>query len=266
MAIKSVKPGGYGPNQTPRASELAQVDERLATYGLDASIAGDTVTGVLSLEQSPYALGTHPKITAFGDVRASHADAKIETANGGRLVLGDGDVPQYNPATRTRKVRVSFLEAHRSNPHLSSGIVDSGDASVVDPASGGIYSAPPGFGAAYHLTIEKPMDGAALSSVRLWFYFRDDPGSTINVGVVIGREAVPVGGVTGLTVMGGNAATYGYVSGTIQTLNVTGLVSNTIDLQTYTYFLQMTSCVSQFIVYTAYELNYTSIADERFTQ
>lgn len=271
MAIPPVKPGGYGPLDVPRAAELAQIDERLAARGLD-SLGADTVTGTLSLAQDPNHPIVHPTFSGGGcSVSAAGAIISTVPGSGGRLVLGDNDYPTYT-ATRSRSIYVSALEACRSSP----AIATSGNKLVVDQASGGVYAA------AYSdfvLPIAKPHDGATLFELFVYCFYTASPtiqASVTNLILVRWGVAVGYSGGGSPVILGQYApGALGYNAGLPITLAMGGgfngvtFTNNVLDLQTYSYgiFVRFASPpTGANLVFTGYRINYTAIADERFTQ
>lgn len=255
MTIRPVKPGGWAKGMVPRAAELAQIDERLSTFGLDSE-GPDTVTGVLSLTQDPAHPGTHPQIVTGAGSTVQVTNGRVDTKNGGRFILGDGDVPEFvSPVTR--RVRISSLEACRSA--YTSGPAGN-SLSVVGGI--GITSAVAG-SQDVTFALPKPHDGATLTSLKVWLYFTDPSVASISYTAILTRVTAATG-VASTVVMGTASATASY-SAIPQAVTLSGLVSNVIDLSTYDYSLFWRSPLLG-VALTAIELNFGSIGDEGFTQ
>jgi hypothetical protein len=273
MAIKPVRPGGWGPNFISTPPEPAQIDQRLAAQGL--ALAGDTVTGTLSVVQDPLHPGTFPILTGSATVTA--AGAVMGTGpNGGKLVCS-GSVPTYS-ANRTRRVRFSPLEVTRSAPAFSGTDITAGYPAVIDPVSGGIMSAPghttQGFGflpdCQFGIPITKPHDGATLDSVTVYYFFT---GSTSLIVYASGRLTVrKVNTTTGATTTFGPSASFPTALSPANTIlsdaTLTG-INDVIDLTSYVYrvIVQLPAySTSNNFIWTGVEVNYKTIIDERFTQ
>lgn len=269
MAIPPTKLGGYGPLDVPRVAEFVEMDELLATRGLDAK-GNDTATGTLSLQQSTYQPGTPP--TLSGGVNMSGAGSSVYTANGGRLVLGGAtEFPVYT-TPHNRTVRTSMLEVRRSKEKFdvpTHTTIIAGNVLVIDDVSGGVYNSIKTSGSYIQIPITKPMDGAQLNEVQLFFFMPDgSPSAVLSLAVYRLNPAVSplVGG--GATSLGTPVSgTYTSGGGVIQALIVTG-ITETIDLSTYTYSAVLTESVSvaKSVIYLAHQERYSTIADERFTQ
>lgn len=259
MAIAPVKPGGWARYGVLRSSEFAQIDERLSTFGLDA-IAADTVTGKLSFQQDPTHAGIHPTITINGGgfLELQAANARIRTANGGRFVLGDGDVPTYS-ATRSRRVKIPLIDAGMSSSFGGSH----GNQALVHRPSGGLTSA--SSYAQFPLSLPKPQDGATIADITVYFFFTDPTIVGANVGLQIATW--PTSGVQSLVIIGGASATYNYAGGAVQTLFVNAFSSPIVlALATQRVAMLLQPDFADKWVGTAYEVHYTGVAGEGFSQ
>jgi len=284
MSIKPVRPGGYAQNMVPTAVELAQIDQRLSTYGIDTLPAGDTVTGILSLKQDPLNPGTHPKMT--GTLSPTVAGAVAGTGPGGGSLICSGSVPTYT-AARPRRVRISPLELMRSSPTGSP--ITSGCAPVVDPQSGGVTQ---GLTTtlAYFFPITKPQDGATFLSFVAYYYVPNLPAATSGqMQIIAYRRNVLTGA---LDLLGenqvnksGSPATW-YANGAPQSIQVSTTVgtipignvtfaphgTDPIALATYSYIIGVggtgwgVSGDLPLPVITGVEINYANVLDERLHQ
>jgi hypothetical protein len=151
----------------------------LATYGTD-SVGTDSVSGYWSLAQDPYH-STAPSFTV--PIAITGAGSFIGTGpGGGTLILGNNTPPQYS-VPRTRVVRYSMLEAMRSEVNIS-GSIQNGNALVVDPTSGGVYQALEANSSFIPIAICKPMDGATITDIKIWFFVPSQP-ATVPVGIAV---------------------------------------------------------------------------------
>jgi hypothetical protein len=266
--IRPVMAGvGYAKNMTPQAAEFAQIDQQLSAYGLDGS-SSDVLAGRMSLAQDPQNLGTAPTLTTSGSIAVVVESGGVigsVLGSGGRIALGAGDVPTYSPS-RSRTVRMSMLEAAR---------VDDASALVVDPTSGGV-TAGSGAGALnqFRIPIAKPHDGATLSTVRVFFFLRSEPSALAvtmpfmrvyredlsgNVVTFSAGDSYPTPASTELY----------YNNGQALTLTGTTYSNNVINVALYTYTIALVDDngpVDSRPIYTAIELDYTAISDNRWTQ
>lgn len=273
MAIPPVKPGGYGIGDVPKATELAQIDERISQRGLD-SVGDDTLSGTLSIQQDPLQLGVvAPTLTMGTGSSIKISAGQLETKNGGRLYLGAtglgaNDWPGLSPA-HTRTIRVSALEACRSAPHITLGVVDAGNALGVYGNGIGIYTLVHDSGGTIHFSIPKPNDTAVLSTIRVWFFCPVLPTAVSDFSIIFGKRAVS--GSVVPTSIASNATSFAdvnaqYNNGLPQSISLA--VTETIDLPGHTYFLQLIEdmTIGNQLVYTAIEYVYSTVSYENFTQ
>jgi hypothetical protein len=252
VTIRPVKSGvGWRKLYTPTTSELAQLDQLLATYGLDSE--GDFLSGPLT------ALGTWSTAAApSGLVGLIGSGIQARTA-GGSIILGDNDYPTYSPA-RTRSVVIPCAEACFS---------DALDGWSVDSNSLGLFQDPYAAGASIFVPLTKIHNGATISSVTLYFF----SPSAVSVpsqypSFSISRQQISTNTSTAL-----GFATFGgpYVPGTVQSLTISSLSSNVVDTSTYRYFFQINDDNNNVAGplktrFTGIRVNYTAIADRRFSQ
>jgi hypothetical protein len=275
--MKSVKPGGWGPYFVPTAQELAAMDAELAANGLDASAAGDTVSGTLSFAQDPLHSGVAPTLSGGATVANG---GTMGTGAAGELLLR-ATVPTYS-ATRTRRVRFSPLELIPSFETFSGSSLTHGNACVIDPATGGVTQSGVdtggiGVDAAMFWPLPKPHNGGRIISVIAYFYVPSQP--LVKPSMNPSLSLVKVGSVTNTVTTIGTAffgipssAALWYAGGAPQALALTGL-TETVDLVNYVYRISIqdpaiTAAGNQkpSPIWTGIEVNYDSIADERFTQ
>lgn len=279
--IRPVKSGvGYAINDTPQAAEFAQIDQQLATYGLN-SVAADTVTGTLSIQTDPLHTSTPATLTGNFNVTASGAIAGT-VPGGGTIGVYNGSYPTYS-AARPRRIRMSLLELTRSEPTGSP--LAAGNIPVIDPATGGVTQTPvgaliatQGFATAGAAQITIPMtkthDGATIASVVLYFYWPVLPNTVHTLTGKFALQKVTVA-TNALTSIGNvtfpTSASTSAPAGTPHPVSISGL-SEVIDLSTYVYrFLIQDPAVNGSNetpgpIYTGIEINLTTIGDERFTQ
>jgi hypothetical protein len=264
---------GYAQNMVPTAPAIAQVDAQLSEFGLDGSPSGDTVTGVLSLQQDPTRPSFHPSIT--GSFTVSAAGAVVGTGPAGSLVCA-GTIPTYS-ATRTRRVRFSPLELTRSQRTLSGSTITAGNAPEIDSTTGGVTQSAyftPGFsgfpGAQMSFPLTKPHNGATVTSIVFYYYWDTIvPVVSLNSGKA---SYVKVNVATGaVTTIGSQTYPSSFSFQVPQSVTISGL-SDTMDMTTYVYRLAIQdlsvggSSEQPNPIYTGLEVNYTSIADESFSQ
>lgn len=287
ITAKNIRPVisgvGYHVNRVPRAEEFAQIDQQLSTYGLD--ITGDAVTGNISVQQDPNHPGFAPSFT--GSFTASAAGAVVGTGAAGSLVC-TGSVPVYwnvagnVAAPRTRRVRISMLEATRSVPHVASSIITKGNAPLIDAATGGITTSQIGFtngiggNAVITVPLTKPHDGAQFASCKLYYYVPAQPqvppslnGSFSLVQVALNTNtATTIGSVT---IPNGTTAAGWWNNGQVQSVTISGL-STVINLSNdaYRFHIAEPACNTTtqvpFPVWLGIEVNYQQILDESFSQ
>ena len=280
MAIPPVKVGGWGPNFVPQPQELAQLDQELATKGLDA-VGGDIVTGTLSVSGGA-GIQTSLNITSAGAVAGSGP-------GGGNLTFSTGVGPTYSPA-RSRSVWISPLELCRSFPKVgvSGGHnqLQGGNLPYIDSQSGGITQYPKGstvFTAGYIIApnaqmvfpLTKPMNGfvngATLTQVDFCYYM---PNPSFVTGSGNGNLLVmkTKKDASTTTTLGTNAFTAGAIPNFASVASVTGM-SEVIDLTTWIYHLVVID-PDYFtalkgppgIIWTGFKIYYTSIANEGLQQ
>lgn len=286
-SIRPVVSGvGYHQGRVPKSEEFAQIDQQLATYGLDAC-GDDTLTGNLSVQQDPNHPALAPSISGNFGVTASGAVAGTGAA--GSLIC-TGSVPVYwniggnVAAPRTRRVRISMLEATRSNPHFSASVLANGNAPLVDVASGGITTITSAttnqMAGAAEITVPltKPHDGAQFDSMSLYYYVPGKPAAPPGLNGTFRLESVDLS--TGAVVtLGGTLANIPatgsadawWALGQPQVVTVSGM-SATINLSAFAYrfVISEPACVPPtqlpFPVWTGIEVNFKNILDERFSQ
>jgi hypothetical protein len=268
MAIPPFKPGGYGPNDTPHAAELAELDAKLATRGLD-STAADTATGTIS------ALGAWTT-TAGKTVLVSGLGTSAQTTlgSGARFVLGDNDYVQYT-ASRTRTVFIHPTEAAFSFVQGDQYRIDDTNLSGTG-ATYGLQNQSGSGTVTLTVPIAKPHDAATITQVVAYFQV---PVSILGGVVpaslptlVLGRRAISTGAFTSVasTTFGTPASpTAYYNAGAPNTMTVNPGSNNVEDLTTYDFAIQVTddsSPLARRIIWTGFKIVYGSIADNRPSQ
>jgi hypothetical protein len=266
--IPPVKPGGYGPLDVPRATELAQMDELVADRGLDSEGA-DSITGTIGLDQDPNNLTDHASVTLTG--ANANVAAAGATLGGSNLLLGDGDYPLYT-APRGRKVLIPCSEYGRSS------YPSQHQQYATDPASGGIQSQYVAGSDSFTLPLVKPHDGAVFGLVKLYFFLPALPTTVFGLSqITLTLYKFQLAGSESGTQIGpgvalptpASAAAY-YNGGAPQALSFDYTFEDEVlDLSSWRYHFDISddNAVYGFHpVYTALEVNYASIADERFYQ
>lgn len=218
MAHSRVKPAGWGVNEKLTSAQQNALDINVRD-SLDKTSAGDTISGAVLLD-------------ATGSVTANAAGAKLKTATGGRLELGDDDFPQLKIGHTGR----TLIRGYRLCGHapIYSAAWTIGFTATLRPHLLGNATTD----LAVLIIDDMLQNGATLSSVDMTFAISNAHGGglpALQPQIVVERyknDSTQTGLGTA-TLAAGTTGAY-FAGGAEQTLSVTGL-TEVIDKTQYTY-------------------------------
>lgn len=130
-----------------------------------------------------------------------------------------------------------MLEAMRSQPTISGGVLQYGNALVVDPNTGGVSHAIEVANSSTPIPVPicKPMDGATITNITVWFYVPGLPTSMSGPLEISLIRHTPTLGISSYTVVGASDLQSGlwtpaqwYNNGQAQPINL-GIVAVVFD-------------------------------------
>lgn len=263
MTLRRVRPPGWPVNGRLSSAEVSALDAQVAR-ALDKSREGDTLEGIIEVAPTG---GFYIEGGAF--VEASSGGV-LRTSRGGRIELGDDDVPVFaaGSARRGRRLAIPLF------PYTTE------DPAAWSFSEGGLEGR--GLGKTVMFPLPSLHDGARIVSAGLTFAVRRSGAlPTRFPSVIIGRAPVPFPVqapppssdlilVNGTVSTPASAVDY-FQQGWFQSATFSSLRDDRIDRANTIYFAQIsdafypdTATTTSNTLYQALQIDFTDIEDLRF--